>query len=96
MVKKIVDPNFKGGLHFSDDTKISWNMDSDGFLIVYKLETRYGLSTREVTLQNLTYYQDSTYYDDWSGSVIEFGEWRELEWYEIEQAKSFLKAKGYL
>lgn len=90
MVKKIVDPNFKGGLHFSDDTKISRNIDSDGFMIVYNLETRYGLSTREVTLQKLTHY------DDWSGNVIEFGEWRELEWYEIEQAKSFLKTKGYL
>lgn len=89
-VKKIIDSKFQGGLHFDDTTKVSRApMDAAGYSWVYSLETRYGLSTREVNLYHLGD-------DDWSGNVIEFGEWRELEWYEIEQAKNFLKEKGYL
>lgn len=91
-VKKIIDSKFQGGLHFDDTTKISKEpMDATGYSWVYSLETRYGLSTREVTL----YYIDPIN-DDWLGNVVEFGEWRYLEWYEIEQAKNFLKEKGYL
>lgn len=89
-VKKIIDPKFQGGLHFDDTTKVSRApMDATGYSWVYSLETRYGLSTREVNLYHLGD-------DDWSGNVVEFGEWRYLEWYEIEQAKNFLKEKGYL
>lgn len=89
-VKKIVDPKFPGGLRFNDTTKISKKpMDATGYSWAFHLETRYGLSTREV---NFYYLGD----DGCSGNVIEFGEWRELEWYEIEQAKNFLKEKGYL
>lgn len=89
-VKKIIDPKFQGGLHFDDTTEISKeSMDATGCSWAFHLETRYGLSTREVTLYYL-------WDDEWSGNVIEFGEWRELEWYEIEQTKQFLKEKGYL
>ena len=91
-VKKTVDPKFRGGLYFNDATKISKNpMDATGYSWVYSLKTRYGFSTREVTL-----YCVDPIDNDWSGNVIEFGEWRDLEWYEIEQCKEFLKEKGYL
>lgn len=88
MVTKIIDKNFKGGLHFNDQTTIC--KDCIPYLIIYGLKTRYGLSTREISL----YHELTT--DSWSGNIIEFGEWRELEWYEVEQAKQFLEEKGYL
>ena len=92
-VKKIIDPKFQGGIHFNDKSTISWNTSDDGFMTVYHIDTRYGLSSREITLYNLTGALGD---DDWNGSVIEFGEWRDLEWYEIEQCKEFLKERGYL
>lgn len=92
-VKKIIDPNFKGGIHFNDKSTISWDISDDGFMRVYHIDTRYGLSSREITLYNLNGPLGD---DAWQGNVIEFGEWRDLEWYEIEQCKAFLKKKGYL
>lgn len=92
-VKKIIDPNFKGGIHFNDKSAISWDISDDGFMRVYHIDTRYGFSSREITLYNLNGPLGD---DAWQGNVIEFGEWRDLEWYEIEQCKEFLTEKGYL
>ena len=64
--------------------------DCSPYLDTYFMETHYGLSTREISL----YHELTT--DSWSGDIIEFGEWRDLEWYEVEQVKSFLEEKGYL
>lgn len=64
--------------------------DCSPYLDTYFMETHYGLSTREIIL----YHELTT--DSWSGDIIEFGEWRDLEWYEVEQVKLFLEEKGYL
>ena len=64
--------------------------DCNACIDTYFMETHYGLSTREISL----YHELTT--DSWSGDIIEFGEWRDLEWYEVEQVKSFLEEKGYL
>lgn len=80
------------GLVLDDRTKIECDSADNGWIWVYSLETRYGLSTREITLYHLIDPAD----DQWWGNIIEFGEWRDLEWYEIEQCKEFLKEKGYL
>lgn len=63
-----------------------------GSLLVCSLETRYGFSTREISL----YHHINSQNDSWRGDIIEFGEWRDLDTDEIEQCKEFLKEKGYL
>lgn len=89
------DVTTDAGLVLDDRTKIKKSYFSDyNFefepMDIYELETRYGCSTREISL---TYFQTRRL---WKGDIIEFGEWRDLEWYEIEQCKEFLKEKGYL
>ena len=64
--------------------------DCNAWIDTYFMETHYGLSTREISL----YHELTT--DSWSGDIIEFGEWRDLEWYEVEQVRLFLEEKGYL
>lgn len=61
-----------------------------GPMDIYEIETRYGCSTREITL----YYHQGRRV--WEGDVIEFGENRKLDPDEIEQCKAFLKEKVYL
>ena len=83
------------GLVLDDRTKIKKSYFSDyNFefepMDIYELETRYGCSTREISL---TYLQTSRV---WKGDIIEFGERRNLDKDEIEQCKEFLKEKGYL
>lgn len=73
-------------------TKISTSSADSGWCIIYDLETRYGASTREVTIYHHIDPED----DEWWGDIIEFGEWRKLDPDEIEQCKAFLKEKGYL
>lgn len=55
---------------------------------IYEIETRYGCSTREITLY---YFQTRMV---WEGDVIEFGENRKLDSNEIEQCKTFLMEMG--
>lgn len=93
MAIEVIDPRFPGGLHFDGDTRISRNVADDGYLVTYHIETRRGPSViSEVTLYRLEI--ETVYY--YSGNVTEHGNWRVLEWYEIKQAKDFLREKGYL
>ena len=57
---------------------------------LYMVEMYSGLSTRKINL----YHRLTD--DSWSGDVIEFGEWRNLEPHEIEQIKQYIEEKGYL
>lgn len=57
---------------------------------IYELKTRYGCSTREVTL-----YHDLDLHK-WSGDMIAFGEWWDLDEEEVEQARKFLEERGYV
>lgn len=78
------------GLVLNDQTEISYQSVDNGWCNVYHLNTRYGLSTREILLWR---HFDDSY---WNGWIIEFGTWRDLDEDEIEQCKEFLKEKGYL
>lgn len=89
--KKIIDFDFTLTDYCLKLNKyVRLSSDCGPCLDTYFMETRYGLSTREINL----YHELTT--DSWSGDIIEFGEWRELEWYEVEQVKLFLEEKGYL
>ena len=61
---------------------------------IYDLKTRYGLSTRAITIYHELGLHPTR--NKWRGDMIEFGEWRDLDKEEIEQVKQFLKEKGYL
>ena len=85
------------GLVLDDRTKISKHSLYGGDLSVmdsWDLVTRYGCSTREITIYHLLVVDPCR--NEWSGDIIEFGEWRNLDKDEIEQCKEFLKEKGYL
>ena len=81
------------GLVLDDRTKIEKDYYGDieiEPMDLYYLETRYGFSTREISL---VYFQTRRV---WKGDIIEFGTRRNLDKDEIEQCKEFLKEKGYL
>ena len=61
---------------------------------IYELKTRYGLSTREVTVYHELGLHPTR--NKWSGDIIAFGEWWDLDEEEVEQVKQFLEEKGYL
>lgn len=61
---------------------------------IYELKTRYGLSTREVTVYHELGLHPTR--NEWSGDMIAFGEWLDLDEEEIEKVKQFLEEKGYL
>ena len=61
---------------------------------IYELKTRYGLSTREITIYHELGLNPTR--NKWRGDMIAFGEWWDLDEEEIEQVKQFLKEKGYL
>ena len=61
---------------------------------IYELKTRYGCSTREVTVYHELGLHPTR--NKWSGDMIAFGEWCDLDEEEIEQVKQFLEEKGYL
>ena len=61
---------------------------------IYELKTRYGLSTREITIYHELGLDPTR--NKWRGDMIAFGEWWDLDEEEIEQVKQFLKEKGYL
>ena len=61
---------------------------------IYELKTRYGLSTREVTVYHELGLHPTR--NKWDGDIIAFGEWWDLDEEEIEQVKKFLEEKGYL
>lgn len=61
---------------------------------IYELKTRYGLSTREVTVYHELGLHPTR--NEWHGYIIAFGEWWDLDKEEIEQVKQFLEEKGYL
>ena len=61
---------------------------------IYELKTRYGLSTREITIYHELGLHPTR--NKWRGDMIAFGEWRDLDEEEIEQVKLFLEEKGYL
>lgn len=61
---------------------------------IYELKTRYGLSTREVTVYHELGLHPTR--NEWHGDMIAFGEWCDLNEEEIEQVKQFLEEKGYL
>lgn len=61
---------------------------------IYELKTRYGLSTREVTVYHELGLHPTR--NEWHGDMIAFGEWLDLDEEEIEQVKLFLEEKGYL
>lgn len=61
---------------------------------IYELKTRYGCSTREVTVYHELGLHPTR--NKWSGDMIAFGEWWNLDEEEVEQVKQFLEEKGYL
>ena len=61
---------------------------------IYELKTRYGLSTREITIYHELGLHPTR--NKWRGDMIAFGEWWDLDEEEVEQAKQFLEEKGYL
>lgn len=83
-------------LVLDDRTKIeSYTLSDNNYIMdIYELETRYGCSTREVTVYHELGLNPTR--NTWRGDTIEFGEWRDLDEDEVEQAKNFLKEKGYL
>lgn len=89
-VKKFIDFDFALANCLKLNEYVRFYSDCSPYLDTYFMETYYGLSTREITL----YHELAT--DSWFGNIIRFGEWEELEWYEVEQVKLFLKEKGYL
>lgn len=61
---------------------------------IYELKTHCGLSTREVTVYHELGLHPTR--NKWSGDIIAFGEWWDLDEGEVEQIKQFLEEKGYL
>ena len=61
---------------------------------IYELKTRYGCSTREVTVYHELGLHPTR--NTWRGDMIAFGEWWDLDEEEVEQARKFLEEKGYL
>ena len=61
---------------------------------IYDLKTRYGLSTREITIYHELGLHPTR--NKWRGDMIAFGEWWDLDEEEVEQARKFLEEKGYL
>lgn len=54
----------------------------------YYVISRYGCSTREVSL-----YKDSKD-DKWTGDIIEFGEWYDLDDEDVAEVINFIKEIG--
>lgn len=79
-------------LVLDDRTKIYWGSSNGGRFYAYTLETRYGISTREINL----YHNLLDGEDQWYGDMIAFGENWNLDADEIEQCREFLREKGYL
>lgn len=78
------------GLVLDDRTTVAHSAyDEYGTREYYYLETRYGISTREIFV---VLWANG----EWTGDIIEFGEWRNLDEDEIQQCKEFLKERGYL
>ena len=75
------------------DTYTIYETGTNHKIDIYNLETRYGLSTREVTVCH-SYGGDAE--DEWYGDMIAFGEQWNIDEEEVEQAKQFLEEKGYL
>lgn len=63
-------------------------------LYIYDLKTRYGLSTREITIYHELGLHPTR--NKWRGDMIAFGEWCYLDEEEVEQARKFLEERGYL
>lgn len=63
-------------------------------LYIYDLKTRYGLSTREITIYHELGLHPTR--NKWRGDMIAFGEWWDLDEEEVEQARKFLDERGYL
>lgn len=61
---------------------------------IYDLKTRYGLSTREITIYHELGLHPTR--NEWRGDMIAFGEWWDLDEEEVEQARKFLEERGYL
>lgn len=61
---------------------------------IYELKTRYGLSTRAITIYHELGLHPTR--NKWSGDMIAFGEWWDLDEEEIEQARKFLEERGFL
>lgn len=61
---------------------------------IYKLKTRYVCSTRKVTIYHELGLHPTL--NKWSGDMIAFGEWWNLDEEEVEQARKFLEEKGYV
>lgn len=61
---------------------------------IYELKTRYGCSTREVTIYHELGLHPTR--NKWSGDMIAFGEWWDLDEEEVEQARKFLEERGYV
>lgn len=61
---------------------------------IYELKTRYGLSTREINIYHEIGLNPTR--NKWRGDMIAFGEWRDLDEEEVEQARKFLEERGYL
>lgn len=60
-------------------------------LNVYNIEYRTILGTKEITI-----YEHLEGAHTWSGDILEYGEWRELDLDELDYCIEFLKEKGYL
>lgn len=69
-------------------------IDEEYLLYIYDLKTRYGLSTREITIYHELGLHPTR--NKWRGDMIAFGEWWDLDEEEVEQARKFLEEKGYL
>ena len=75
------------------DTYTFYEIGTNHKIDIYNLETRYGLSTREVTVCH-SYGGDTE--DKWYGDMIAFGEQWNIDEEEVEQARKFLEERGYL
>ena len=69
-------------------------IDEEYLMDIYDLKTRYGLSTREITIYHELGLHPTC--NKWRGDMIAFGEWWDLDEEEVEQARKFLEERGYL
>lgn len=79
-------------LVLDDRTEFSYcDLHTEGriYMTIYNLDTRYGASTREVTI-----YHDLDK-DAWSGDISEFGTWYKLDKEDVEQARKFIEEKTH-
>ena len=75
--------------------KYTFYRTSEEYLMdIYDLKTRYGLSTREITIYHELGLNPTR--NKWRGDMIAFGEWWDLDEEEVEQARKFLEERGYL